>query len=69
MVTSVSVTPSDKIFWLGIMDDDGNAWYIESRGAASHVFNISTTNRYRVFVQNNYTNGTVLHATGSFYYE
>lgn len=69
MATSVSVTPTDKIFRLGIMDDDGNAWYVESRGAASHVFNISTTNRYRVYIQNNYTNGTVLHATGSFLYE
>lgn len=67
--TSVTVSPGDKIFWLGIMDDDGHAWYVESRGSASHNFNISTTNRYRVFVQNNYTDGTTLHAVGSFYYE
>ncbi len=67
--TSVTVTPGDKIFWLGIMDDDGNAWYVESRGAASHTFYITRTNKYRVFVQNNYTDGTSLHATGSFAYE
>lgn len=67
--TSVTVTPGDKIFWLGIMDDDGNAWYVEGRGVASHVFNITRTNRYRVFVQNNYKDGTSFHAVGSFFYE
>lgn len=69
MGTSVSVTPNDKNYWLGIMDDDGNAWYVEGRGSAAHNFNITRTNKYRVFVQNNYTDGTYLHATGSFVYE
>lgn len=67
--TSVTVTPMDKIFWLGVMDDDGNAWYVESRGTAAHNFRITRTNKYRVFVQNNYTDGTYLHAVGSFVYE
>lgn len=69
MLTSVSVTPSEKTYWLGIMDDDGNAWYIERRGASAYNFPVSTTNNYRVFVQNNYRDTTVLHATGSFVYE
>lgn len=66
---SVTVTPNDKNYWLGIMDDDGNAWYVEGRGSAAHNFNITRTNKYRVFVQNNYKDGTYLHATGSFVYE
>lgn len=69
MVASTSVSPSDKYYWLGVMDDDGNAWYVERRGGASYTFPISTTNNYRVFVQNNYRDTTVLYATGSFYYE
>lgn len=69
MRTSASVTPGDKSYWLGIMDNDGNAWYIERQGASSYNLPISTTNDYRVFVQNNYRDTTVLHATGYFVYE
>lgn len=64
-----NVTPSDKDYWLGIMDDDGCAWYIRAKGISGKTFTISKTNKYRVFIQNNYTDGTTLQATGSFVYE
>lgn len=69
LAASVSVTPVNKDFYLGIMDHEGNAYYVKSRGAASHVFNIPRSTSYRVFVQNDYSDGTVLHATGYFVYD
>lgn len=69
MRTVASVTPGEKTYRLGIMDDDGNAWYIERNGASSYNFPVATTNNYRVFVQNNYRDTTVLHAKGNFIYE
>lgn len=68
LMASVTVTPGDKYFDLGIMDDHGNAYYVRSKGAASHVFSIPESCRYRAFVQNN-NSSTTLHATGYFAYE
>lgn len=65
---SVTVMPMDKYFDLGIMDDHGNAYYVRSKGVASHMFNIPESSRYRVFIQNN-NSSTTLHATGSYGYE
>lgn len=69
VLASCTVTPGSKLFWLGIMDDHGNAYYVTGRGSASHNFNIPESCRYCVFIQNNYTDGTELTATGSFVYE
>ena len=67
---SVTVTPTDKDFWLGIMDHEGHARYVTGRGAAAHTFAITETKTYRVFIQNNYKDGkTKLNAKGYFAYE
>lgn len=65
---SAMVTPTDKDFWLGIMDDDGHARYVEGKGMAAHNFKITTTNMYCVFIQNNYRNVT-LTASGAYGYD
>lgn len=62
------VKPIDKDYWLGIMTDDGVARYVRGRGAASHTFDITEKNMYRVFVQNNYKDSTKLNASGDFVY-
>lgn len=67
--TSVIIKPSGKKCWLGIMSDHGTARYVEGTGILTHTFNITETCSYRVFVQNNYTDGTTLYANGSFIYE
>lgn len=66
---SITLSPFQKSCWLGIMNDHGTARYVEGTGALAHVFNISETCKYRVFVQNNYKDGTMIHAKGSFRYE
>lgn len=67
LCASVTVTPSGKLYDLGIMDDHGNAYYVRGNGALAHNFNIPESCRYRVFVQN--PNSVQLHATGYFAYE
>lgn len=64
-----SIKPDTKKCWLGIMNDTGTARYVEGTGILSHTFKIYETSRYRVFVQNNYTDGTTLTAKGHFIYE
>lgn len=66
---SVSVTPMDKTYYMGIMDHQGNAYYVKGTGSLAHNFNIPISTDYRVFVQNDYRDGTELHATGYFVYE
>lgn len=67
---AVVVEPISKTYWLGIMDHEGHARYIETSGASSHHFLITETKSYRVFVQNNYKDGkTTLNAKGYFLYE
>ena len=67
-MASATVLPGDKYFDLGIMDDNGNAYYVRNKGAASHVFTIPKSSRYRVFIQNN-NSSTTLHASGYYAYE
>lgn len=62
------VTPTTKDFWLGIMKP-GSAWYVEGKRSASHTFTVSSSGYYRVFVQNNYKDGTNLHAVGNYIYD
>ena len=64
--TSVGITPTTQTCMLGIMDDDGHARYVSGRGALGHDFSISTTNRYRVFVQND--SSITLRARGAYVY-
>lgn len=67
---AVVVEPIDKVYWLGIMDHEGHARYVETTGSAAHDFKITETKNYRVFVQNNYKDGkTKLNAKGYFLYE
>ena len=63
---SVTLLPVHKNCWLGIMNENGTIRYIEGSGALGYVFDITETSRYRVFVQNNYKDGTLIHAAGSF---
>lgn len=69
LVVSASVTPINKTYCLGIMDDHGNAYYVRGTGGLAHNFSIPERSRYRVFVQNDYKDGTILHAVGNFVYE
>ena len=64
---AVNVTPTEKKFLFGFMDDEGTAWYVERNGCAAFNYVIPATDWYRVFVQNNYKS-TTLHAMGSFEY-
>ena len=66
VISASVVVKQAKNYLLGIMDDDGHARYVTGYGAVGHVFSISTTNRYRVFVQND--NDVALTASGSYYY-
>lgn len=66
---AVALQPFNKSCWLGIMNDHGTARYVHGTDALSHSFLITETCKYRVFVQNNYTDGTMIHAKGSFIYE
>lgn len=68
LAVGAMVTPEDKDYWLGIMTDDGIARYIRGRGVASHTFDITEKNKYRVFVQNNYKDSTKLYAYGKYVY-
>lgn len=63
---SVTLLPVHKNCWLGIMNENGTIRYIEGSGALGHVFDITETSRYRVLVQNNYKDGTLIHVAGSF---
>lgn len=64
---AVNVTPTEKNFLFGFMDDEGTAWYVKRNGCASFNSVIPATDWYRVFVQNDYKS-TTLHAMGSFMY-
>lgn len=65
--SAVVVTPADKTFKYGFMDDEGTAWYIERKACASFDYKVPATDWYRVFVQNDYKS-TTLCAVGSFEY-
>lgn len=69
IAASVTLIPTNKTCWLGIMNDHGTARYVEGAGALAHKFKIAETCKYRVFVQNNYKDGTLIHAKGSWVYE
>lgn len=64
---STVVSPSEKKFLFGFMDDEGTAWYIERSAAAAFNYVIPATDWYRVFVQNDYKSTTFL-AVGDFEY-
>lgn len=64
---NVSVSPSDKTFKFGVMNDDGDAWYVVGKSVASYNFQVPATNLYRVYVQNDYKK-TTLYAIGGFSY-
>lgn len=63
---SCVATPSDQIYWLGLMDPHNNSKCVEGTGAMSHSFTVSETGYYRVMVQNRGTQDIT--ASGSFYY-
>lgn len=63
----VSVSPSDKTFHLGVMNDDGDAWHVVGKSVAAFNFQVPATNMYRVYVQNDYKK-TTLYANGGFSY-
>ena len=53
-VIAVIVNCADKfpVYHIGIRDEDGNLTYVEGSGKLSHLFTITTTGRYTVYVEN-----------------
>ena len=68
---SSTVVPNNKNYKLGVMDNSGHATYVRGQGAAAHNFTGLSKGNYRVFVQNDYTDGTTLTAVVgySYYYD
>lgn len=64
---SVNVTPGDKTFHLGVMNDDGDAWHVVGQSVAAFNFQVPATNMYRVYVQNDYKK-TTLYVKGGYSY-
>lgn len=64
---NINVIPGDKNFKFGLMNDDGDAWYVDGLGTAYYNFPVPATNLYRVYVQNDYKK-TTLYADGGFSY-
>ena len=64
---NINVIPGDKNFKFGVMNDDGDAWYVDGLGVAHFNFPVPETNMYRVYVQNDYKK-TTLYADGGFSY-
>lgn len=64
---NVSVSPSDKTFNFGVMNDDGDAWHVVGKSVAAFNFQVPATNEYRVYVQNDYKN-TTLYSLGGYSY-
>lgn len=65
----VAVLPRDKDFAIGIISNSGDVQYVESCGCVSHNFKITRKGKYRVFIQNNYTDSTKLDIKGNVYIE
>lgn len=50
--TSATITPAGVTYWLGIMDSDGDVWYVTGTSSIAYTFPISSSDYYRVLVQN-----------------
>lgn len=49
---SCTSTPADMLFWIGIMNSDGDVRFTDGTGSVSHNFVINEADSYRVLVQN-----------------
>lgn len=61
----IVVVSGNKDFSVGIISDNGVVHYLQACGDASHAFMISREGKYRVFVQNNYSDSTKLDIEGT----
>ena len=65
----VVVLSGAKDFTVGIISDNGTVQYLQSCGCVSHDFKVSQNGKYRVFVQNNYSDSTKLDIEGRVLYQ
>lgn len=63
---STSATPANSTYWIGIMDGLNSVRYVEGKGSMSHNFEITSSGRYRVLVQN--LGNETLNAAGNYYF-
>ena len=52
ILVSVSVTPSDKVVKIGVINSSGTKYYVESQGDIYHKFTALKTGNYRFYVEN-----------------
>ena len=64
IMVSASITPSNKTVKVGIVKPDGKTSYINGKGFVSHIFSVSKTGTYKVFVSN--ASGKKITVSGSF---
>ncbi len=56
---SVGVRFIEVDYKIGILNENGEACYIQSQGSISHNFNIAKTGKYRIFIKNNSANESI----------
>jgi hypothetical protein len=49
---SCTAVPASSNYWIGIMDDTGNVWYVDGTSSVGHDFAVPANGKYRVLVQN-----------------
>ena len=62
----IDIEPENKNVRVGIIDSSGKRRYVTDEGTINHVFSITSSGTYRVFVEN--TNSTAVTAIGMYTY-
>ena len=62
---ALTVTPSDCVYWYGLMHTSGESTVCETTGAKSYTFTIEKTSFYRIMVENR-SEDTEMHAVGGY---
>lgn len=62
---ALTATPSDCVYWYGLMHTSGSSTVCETTGGKSHTFTIESTSFYRIMVENRNEN-TEMHAVGGY---
>lgn len=62
---ALTVTPSDCVYWYGLMHTSGESTVCETTGAKSYTFTIEKTSFYRIMVENR-SEDTEMHALGAY---
>lgn len=66
ITVAVSVTPSDKSVYVGIVEPDGTRRCVYGRDYISHTFSLDQTGYYQVYIRN--SNSTGVTADGGYFY-